>query len=117
MKRSFVGAKAVGALKRTRSDNREVEVSTEQDQQEASMTAPVIEKSIPELKGIQNFPNVDPSVKELFSFPPKNLPLGGILSCCTENWTKRTSDPKILQTVKGCEMEWEHEFSVLEKKN
>ena len=73
MKRSFVGAKAVGTRKRTRSGNREVEleVSTEQGQQETSITAPVTEKSIPELRGIQSFPNVHLFIKELFSFPPK----------------------------------------------
>ena len=71
MKRSLVGAKTVGTLRRTRSGNREVEVCTEQDQQEASMTAPVREKSIPELKDIKCFPSVDPFIKELFSFPSK----------------------------------------------
>ena len=70
---------------------------------------------------------VDPFIKELFSFPPKNFPLAGRLSCCTENWAKLTSDPEILQTVKGCKMEftqqpvqtsppWEHQFSVSETK-
>ena len=87
----------------------------------------MIEKSIPELKGIKSFPNVDPFVKELFSFPPENLPLAGRLSCCTENWAKLISDSETLQIVKGCKMEFtqqpmqttpprEHKFSVSEKK-
>ena len=91
------------------------------------MAAPVMEKSIPELRGIKSFPNADPFIKELFSFPPKNLPLAGRLSCCTENWAKLTSDPEILQNVKGCKMEFtqqpvqtsspqEHQFSVSETK-
>ena len=91
------------------------------------MTAPVLEKSIPELRGIKSFANVDPFIKELFSSPPKNLLLEGRLSCCTENWAKLTSDPEILQTVKGCKMEftqqpvqtsppWEHQLSVSETK-
>ena len=127
MNRSFVGAKAVGTRKRTRSGNLEIEVSTEQFHQETSITALVTEKSIPELRGIKSFPNVDPFIKELLSFPPKNLLLAGILSCCTENWAKLTSDSEILQTIKGCKMEFtqqpvqtspsrKHQFSVSETK-
>ena len=77
-------------------------------------------------KGHNKFSKCRPFVKELFLFPPKNLPLARRLSGCTETWAKLTSDPEILQTVKGCKMEFtqrpvkttpirEYQFSVAEK--
>ena len=66
VEKSFMGAKAAGTLKRTRSGNQEAEVSTEQHQQEASMKAPVTEKSTQELRGIKRFPNVDLLSKNCF---------------------------------------------------
>ena len=58
--------------------------------------SPCDREIMPELKDIKSLPNVDPFIKELFSFPPKNLPLAGRLSCCTKNWAKLTSDPENL---------------------